>query len=166
MTLRNILTTLLLLISFTIFGQNYMRDVGLRASDGIYLSYRKFFKEDMAIEGFIGYQENAIRIIAMREFFEQVLPQYSNNLTLVYGFGVHGGITYTNRYKIFYREYRKDDYEFSPIFGLDGLFGLEYQLPELPIMISLTVKPFFEYSISQYYRIDATDGAFTLRYRF
>lgn len=158
---------ILILISTTaLWCQNYMRSIGVRASDGFYVSYRHAYKENMAVEAFMGYQDRAIRIIGMREFFVPALKQYSDNFKFVYGFGVHAGVSYTNKFKIFYREYKRDYYQYTPIFGLDGLVGIEYQVPEFPIMFALNLKPFFEFSTSQYYKLDAIDPSFTLRFCF
>ena len=166
--MKKLLFSILFIVIATtaLYSQNYMRSVGVRAVNGFYVSYRHAYHENMAAEIFLGYQDRGIRLIAMREFFVPALKQYTDNLHVVYGFGVHAGVSYTNKYQIFYREYKREEYKYTPIFGLDGYAGLEYQLPNLPIMCAINLKPFFEFSISQYYKVDALDASFTLRYCF
>ena len=166
--MKKLLPILILLIISTTaaWSQNYMRSFGVRASNGFYFSYRHAYKENMAVEAFLGYQDRGVRLIGMREFFVPALKQYSDNFKFVYGFGVHAGVSYTNKFKVLYREYKRENYEYTPIFGLDGFAGIEYQVPELPIMFALNLKPFFEFSTSQYYKIDIIDPSFTLRFCF
>ena len=59
----------LLLICFKGPGQNYTRDAGIRTGEGIFVSYRIFFDENTALEGFAGFARNGLRVVALREFF-------------------------------------------------------------------------------------------------
>ncbi|MCG8701775.1 MAG: hypothetical protein MI922_27225 [Bacteroidales bacterium] len=160
-----LISALLFVIAHASFGQNYMRDAGIRISDEVYLSYRTYYKQDMAVEFMLGYQDQGLRLMVLREYFQPVLQQHSENFNFVYGYGLHIGAAYTNKYRILFREY-EHDYKLTALFGLNGLVGIEYQIPEVPILCAISLKPFFEYSWSQFFRINALDASFTLKYRF
>lgn len=48
--------------------------------------------------------------------------------------------------------------------GVDGIIGLEYFFRSAPLQISVDVKP--EYNFGPINRLDTTNGAISLRYRF
>lgn len=136
----------------------------MRFGYGFYGTYRQFFKEDMAVEGLAGFRDNGMNFTALREYFLPVLTEYSSSFKFYYGYGVHAGFSYTNKFRILNREYRHD-YMFTPLFGVDGIFGLEYYVSEMPLMFSADLKPFFEYSINRYFNIQL-ELSFTVKYRF
>lgn len=154
-----------LLFCLATSAQNYMRDAGIRIGRGVVANYRHFYKDERAIEFFAGYQERGMRIGGMQQYFIPALTKYSENFRVFYGYGVHTGFTYTNGHRIFNREYRYD-WIFSPVFGVNGNFGLEYTLPEVPICVSTDIKPFFEFSTYRIYYLQIIDVSLSVKYRF
>ncbi|MBN1118891.1 MAG: hypothetical protein JXA77_16900 [Bacteroidales bacterium] len=164
--MKFIYTSLLLcLFSIGLFGQNYTRDAGIRFGNGLVGTYRQFYKEDKAVELFAGYTNNGMKFGGIRENFIPALTQYSENFRFCYGYGVHTGFTYTNKHSVLYREYRYDWF-FSPLFGMNGLAGLEYTFPEVPILVSLEINPYFEFSLNRIFFMQMLDVSFSLKYRF
>ncbi len=159
------LTIVLLLFSVGASAQNYMRDAGVRFGKRAVGSYRQFYKEDKAVELFLGYQERGLRLGGMRQFFSPALTKHSPNFRLCYGYGVHTGFTYTNKHKMFNREYRYD-WKFSPLFGMNGILGIEYSFPEVPILVTADAKPFFEFSLNRFFYMKVFDITLSARYRF
>lgn len=152
-------------LSIALMGQNYTRDAGVRFGSGLRATYRQFYKEDMAVEIFFGYQNRGLKIGAMREFYKPAFTQYSGNFRLYYGYGIHAGFTYTNHHIMFNREYRYD-WTFSPVFGMDGIVGVDYAFPEVPIMVSVDIKPYYEFSRNQIFYVQVFDVSFSVKYRF
>jgi hypothetical protein len=164
--MRLIYTSIVLIfLSIAAKGQNYMRDAGVRAGNGVIGTYRQFYKDEKALELFAGYQERGLRIGGMREIFTPALTKKSENFRLYYGYGVHAGFTYTNRHKMFNREYHYS-WKFSPVFGMDGILGLEYTFPDTPILVSADVKPYFEFSLHRIFYMKVLDVSFSVKYRF
>lgn len=155
----------LILFSLGAKGQNYMRDAGVRAGNGVIGTYRQFYNDEKALELFAGYQERGLRIGGMSEFFTPALTKYSENFRLYFGYGVHTGFTYTNQHKMFNREYRYS-WTFSPVFGMDGILGLEYTFPDTPILVSADIKPYYEFSIHRFFYVKVLDVSFSVKYRF
>ncbi len=152
-------------LSITLMGQNYTRDAGIRFGSGVAASYRQFYKEDMAVEAFIDYQNRGLKLGGLREFYMPAFTQYSGNFRLYYGYGVHAGLSYTNYHRIFNREYRYD-WKLSPLFGMDGIVGVDYAFQEVPIMVSADIKPYYEFSMNRIFYVQVFDVSFSVKYRF
>lgn len=156
---------ILVLFGFGLSGQNYTRDVGMQFGNEVSVVYRQFYKEDMALELFAGYRDRGLRIGGRREFFKPALTTYSENFAFYYGYGVHAGFSYTNKHNVLNREYRYD-WKFSPIFGMHGVLGLEYHFPEVPLLVSMDIKPYYEFSLYKIFSMKIVDVSFMLKYRF
>lgn len=147
------------------FAQNYTRDAGIRVGEGVFMTYRQFFDENEAFEAMAGFSNRGFRAIAMREYFHPIAPHRTDNLKLIYGYGVHAGITYTNKFQVLHRVYYHD-WKWSPQFGLDGIIGLEYRMSELPFLINVASQPYFEYSLNRYFQLKVFNFIISFKYRF
>ena len=157
--------TLFLTVTIHSFAQNYTRDAGIGAIDGISFSYRQFFEDELAYEGVLSFGDNGIRVYGFKEFLMPAFRRSTDNLFFTYGFGVHAGITYQNEYQIFNRKYHVDQ-EFSPVFGIDGMLAFEYYAREIPLVFALGSKPDFEFSMNRYFKLEAIEIMFLVKYRF
>ena len=155
----------LLLIVSEAAGQYYTRDAGVRAGEGFFITYRQFFKENMAVETMAGFSTSGFRIVGLREYFSPLAMARSDNLKLMYGFGIHAGISYTNKYKFLTRTIYHD-WMWTPQFGIDGTFGLEYSASEFPVLISAAVQPYFEFSLNRYFQLKPLNLVVAIKYRF
>ena len=116
--------------------------IRLGGTSGVAAKY--FYQPDMAVEGIVGTFGNGF---SMTGLLEKSIPFYNTaGLYLYYGGGAH--LAFYNgddsRYSYFGREvdYRKDN---DVGFGINGIVGLEYRLPEnIPIAFSVDLKPFIE----------------------
>ncbi len=155
-----------ILFSFSLLhAQNYTRDAGIRFGDGTVFAYRQFVKDDLALELFLVFQDRGFRVGGMKQHFLPAFEQYSENFKLYYGYGVHTGISYTNKHQLLNRTYYYD-WTLSPLFGMDGIIGLEYYFPEVPIMVSSELKPFFEFSINRIFILRPVNMSISVKYRF
>lgn len=164
--MRLLFTTVLIIFLGTgLFGQNYTRDAGVRFGNGFLITYRQFYKEDVGVELFAGYQDRGMRVGGLREFYKPSFTKYSDNFRFYYGYGVHTGFTYTNQHKVFNRVYRYD-WTFTPLFGMDAIIGLDYAFAEVPILVSTEIKPFYEFSLNRIFYMQILEVSFSLKYRF
>ncbi len=152
-------------LGLNVFSQNYTRDAGMRFGNGVTFSFRQFTKEDVAAELFLNYHQGGIRIGGLKQNFLPALSKYSDQFKFYYGFGVHGGISYTNQYTVFNKVY-KHDWTFSPLFGMDGIIGLEYYFYDVPLMVSTEMRPYFEFSTVQYFSMRPLNMSVSVKYRF
>lgn len=164
--MRYLISILILFFFVTgISAQYYTRDAGVHGGEGINLSYRQFFKEGMALEGFAGISKNGFRLTGLREYFKPMAVSQSDNLKFMYGYGIHIGVNYTNKYNLFNRTYRHD-WMWTPQFGFDGAIGLEYSASEFPVMVSAALRPYFEFSLNRYFLLKPINLMFAIKYRF
>jgi hypothetical protein len=149
-----------------IYSQNYTRCAGLRGGNAPGLTYRQYIDDESAFEAIISYARGGLRLTALKQYNRPAFYKISDNLNFIYGYGAHVGLYYTNKYKIFYKSYRLDNWRYSPVFGLDGYLGLEYEFREFPFVIGIDIKPFFEFSTSRFFYIFLDDTALSLKFRF
>ncbi len=147
------------------FAQNYTRDAGIRVGNGIYMTYRQFFDEKDAFEAMAGFTNRGFRVVALREYFLRLAPSKNDNLNLIYGYGIHAGIAYTNKFQVLHRVYYHD-WKWTPQFGVDGIIGLEYRMNELPFTVNVAAQPYFEYSLNKYFELKPFSFMITFKYRF
>ena len=157
---------LLLFLSLPLFGQDYMRTAGLRGGINPGLTYRQFQDPSLAYEGLLSFRGEGLQFTILRQRFEPALWNLSDGFFLVYGYGGHAGFTNAHTYKAFNRNYHYGTNKFSPLIGMDGFLGLEYQFPGLPVQVGVDFKPFIELSLYEFFRINIWDAAFTLKYTF
>ena len=122
----------------------YNTSLGLRFGGTSGISGKYFYRDAHAVEGIVGWFGNGISLTGL---LEKYTPVYNaEGLYIYYGGGAH--VAFYNgqpeRYSHFGREvdyYRNNDVGF----GINGIVGLEYRLPEnIPLAISLDLKPFVE----------------------
>jgi hypothetical protein len=152
-------------LCFSAKAQNYTRDAGLRFGNGFTATYRQFTRDNTAMELFAGFQERSFRFGGLKQHFSPAFTKYSENFKLYYGYGVHTGVSYTNKHKVLNREYYYD-WTFSPLFGMDGIVGIEYYFHEVPILVSADLRPFFEFSTTRIFMMRPFNMSLSVKYRF
>lgn len=149
--------TLFLSTSFSSIAQDYTTGIGLRGGFTSGVTVKHFIGGKAALEGIFGTAWRGFNFTGLYE-----LHSYSafdvERLNWYYGLGGHIGFWngyaghpwFTNN-----RSYT--------VIGVDGIVGIEYNIEEIPINISLDVKPAINL-------IGYTgfwfDGAFSVRYIF
>ena len=147
-------------------AQNYTRDAGIRVGDYFTATYRQFIEEDEAFEGMFFIGRRGFTFTILKEHFQPALGRISENLYFQYGYGAHLGLRYTDHYKVLNRTYELAHYRLSPLLGIDGMAGLEYRFPQLPLLMSVDIKPYFEYSTIQIFGLYLQSIGFSIKYRF
>ncbi len=164
-TMKNI-TFLLLIFSLPLNAQNYYRSAGIRGGISSGFTYRQFLEPDLAYEGLLSFRKGGIQFSVLRQRLQPTLMHISEDFYFTYGYGGHVGVTYTDTYKFFFREYSHSDKRFSPLIGMDGYLGLEYHFPMLPVQIGLDFKPFFEITVYEFFQMSVCDIGFNIKYTF
>lgn len=151
------------------FSQDYKTGIGLRGGWIGGLTVKHFIKEGRALEGIFssgwgwrGYQITGLYEIHKAAFTNDGIEGFF----WFYGAGAHfaGGYKYTKWHPDGSKGYY-DTYNYSA-FGIDGIFGLEYKIEEIPVTLGLDIKPFIEFSNYRGYPFRFWDGAFSIRYVF
>ena len=122
----------------------YTTALGVRIGGTSGIAAKFFYKTDMAAEAIIGTFGNGFSVTAL---MEKYAPIYNaEGLYVYYGGGAH--LAFYNGKGSYYSNFgREVDYRRNNDvgFGINGIIGLEYRLPEnIPIAFSLDLKPFVE----------------------
>ncbi|WP_165822231.1 hypothetical protein [Hymenobacter edaphi] len=138
-------------------GAGYTTGIGLRGGGfASGLTVKHFFNpgKGAAVEGLVTteYLGRGARFTLLLEKHWTILPDVKN-LQWYLGAGLHAG-AYRGRYYyvVEYRRKKHDRYYYAyyaddqvyPVFGADFVLGLEYKIPDLPLVISADYKPYFD----------------------
>lgn len=163
--MRN-LVFLLLFFSLTVHAQDNFRAAGLRGGYSSGFTYRQHLEPELAYEGLLSFRQGGLQFTVLREHVQPVFLEVSDGLFLTWGYGGHMGFNYTDHYHAMFNEYYYYDKRFSPLIGVDGYVSVEYRIHEVPVQFGLDLKPFFEFSVFEFFRIVPWDFAFTVKYLF
>lgn len=138
----------LLFLSSGLYAQ-YTTSIGARLGGTSGITGKYFFRPTLAVEGIIGGFGNGFSMTGLIEKYKPF--DNAEGLYLYYGGGAH--VAFYNdrtRYSNFGREV--DNRQGNDVgFGIDGIIGIEYRLPEnIPIAFSLDLKPFLEVGTGGY----------------
>ncbi|MAE84992.1 MAG: hypothetical protein CMB80_19800 [Flammeovirgaceae bacterium] len=122
----------------------YNTAVGIRGLGTSGLTIKHFTRANRAVEGIVGFYPDAFSVTVLLENYVNAFDQAG--LNWYYGFGGHIATETDWVYYENYRGYRRSDGDFG--IGIDGIFGIEYKINEVPIAVSLDVKPFLEVTTS------------------
>jgi hypothetical protein len=160
-----ILLLLTLMASGFLFAQtpNYKTSVGVRGGEPSGITAKYFIYDLQAIEGIISFWPWGPGIIGLYEMYAPAFD--TEGLFFYFGAGAHvrqfrngwwGNRISTNDYRYTYS---------GSAIGLDGIVGLEYKLPPIPITLSLDLKPMLEFTTGGKTFL-AMDPGLSLRYVF
>ena len=149
----NTFVVMMLLITSTSLAQNYKQAIGIRGGLFNGVSYKNFITDNTAVEGILHTRWQGWEVVGLIEYNNE-MP--SDNFYWYYGYGAHIGF-----FNAQYTHYSTGTYT---VIGIDGILGLEYQFPRVPIAISLDWKPYF--NLVGYSGFFGDGGAFSLRYTF
>ncbi|MBT9393392.1 hypothetical protein KLP40_09475 [Hymenobacter sp. NST-14] len=158
-------------------GAGYNTAIGLRGggwSSGLTVKHFLSGKNNVAFEGLLT-REYAARGGRLTLLLEKHLPVSDlKGLQFYYGAGAHIG-SYQGRYyfedvrfrrgknKYYYVNYYADDTNYV-VGGADLILGIEYKMEDLPFVIGVDYKPFFE--VFRGYTGLYSDAALSLRFTF
>jgi hypothetical protein len=165
------LTVILMMIISLPFlsGQMITKQAGLRTG---YRSGFFFQITDVAGTAEIGYnallsfKNNGIQLTGLRIIYETPLEDLSPDLFLAWGYGGHVGFVYTDHIGFFGERYNFRGDRFCPVIGADGWIAAEYRFRDVPINISLNIKPFVELTIPSFVKVMPGDAGISVSYVF
>ncbi len=133
-------------------AQRYENAIGLRGGYGSGIS----FKHNMGtftVEAIGAFRSFYSYFGVLGELYSPLDVDLPGDFNLYYGGGAH---LINTRYSVFAIP------ENNTYFGVDGILGVEYEIPDYPLDVSLDVKPEFNFNG---YGI-GWGSAFSLRYEF
>jgi hypothetical protein len=133
------------------YTPNYQFAAGLKFGgyeNGIAGKY--FMNNTTSLEGFIGFRSNGLVFTGLYELNQEAF--HVEGLRFYYGAGAHIGAVGSGVYKRFNGD--NELYNNNQIlFGLDGVIGLEYVIPQSPIAVSLDLNPRVEIASGPFFDV-------------
>lgn len=163
-----ILFGLLISLALTGFSQDANKAVGIRGGLTSGFEYRVFTDDLNSYKVLLSARRSGLQITGLKEFHRPDVFDVGEELSFVYGVGAHVGFESWNKYyqEDFYPYLRYSERKTGPIVGLDGLAGLEYTIPTLPLVAGIEAKPYFNLLGEDFFDLEVFDFAFTLKYVF
>lgn len=119
----------------------YTTAFGVRVGGTTGLTIKHVFKTNTAIEGIVGTFGNGFSVTGL---IEKQKSLNASGLFFLYGGGIHVAFYDGSSYENIGRDVRTS-YDKGVGFGIDGILGLEYRLPNvIPIVFAIDSKPFVE----------------------
>lgn len=164
-TLRSILfLVFLIFVGKESFAQlTSQHAIGARFGSATGVTYRHTLSEDRAIEGIMSIQSNSrsnrFRVVGLYEFHKPL----SGDFSWYYGFG---GSLGSFKYKAFTDgSGKRVDATSEFAVSIDGIVGVEYNIPTTPLAVSLDVKPYLDFLQESTIKLIDPFG-FSIRYKF
>lgn len=138
-----------LLLGISLLGNaQYKFAVGLRSGGTTGVTLKSNTSSTSAIEGIFGFWGSGISATGLYEKRQNAFDVAG--MYWYYGYGVHVSV-YESKFNGNFNPYWGERYEPDPGvnavgLGLDGITGLEYKIPEIPLSVHIEVKPFLEFT--------------------
>ncbi|MFT7297943.1 MAG: hypothetical protein ACI81S_002273 [Sphingobacteriales bacterium] len=126
-------------IPSTTLAQNNNNAIGLRGRYSGGITFKHALGGASAFEGILSTRYRRLTVTGLNEIHKTAFN--TPNLNWYYGAGGHIGF-YEGKYYI-----GPDNKVYQgqvTTLGIDGILGLEYQIPDIPFVVSLDMKPFFD----------------------
>ncbi len=142
---------------------------------GVRMGYRSglFFQltseagnAEIGYNALLSFSNNGIQLTGLRIVYETPLNDISPDLFFAWGYGGHAGFIYTDHFGYFGERYTFRGDRFCPVLGADGWIAAEYRFHDIPLNISLNLKPFVELTIPSFVKVIPGDLGISISYIF
>ncbi len=162
---RLLFLLLIFMFANAVSAQEFRQAVGIRAGWTSGFEYRIFTDDYNSYKFLLSSRDRGLQLHAFKEFHRYDLFDFTDQLTFVFGGGVHVG---SERWDEHYFDYNTSYFRTRTalIAGIDGLAGLEYTFYEVPISVGLEVKPYFDLWGKEFFDLNLFDFGLTVKYLF
>jgi len=163
------ITLLIILNPAHLSGQMVTKQAGIRGAyrgGFFYQLTRESGNAEAGFNAMLGFHNNGIQVTGLRIIYETALDNISPDLYFAWGYGGHVGFIYDDHVRYFGERYSFQGNRFCPLAGIDGWLAAEYRFRDVPINISLNLKPFVEMTIPSFVKIMPLDIGFSVSYVF
>jgi hypothetical protein len=170
--MKKVFITILFALIFlpqVLSGQTAMKQAGLRTG------YRGGFfyqvtsdagNAELGYNALLSFSNNGVQFTALKVIYETSLSEISPDLFLAWGYGGHAGFVYTDHLGFLGERYNFRGERFCPVIGADGWLSAEYRFRDIPLNISLNIKPFVELTVPAFVKIMPADLGLSISYVF
>ena len=161
--------TLLLIAFYMVKGQDVNRQAGFRTGymGGIFYQLSsEAGNAEVGYNAMLGFKNNGLQLTGLKIVYETSLSDISPDLFFAWGYGGHAGFVYTNHLGFLGERFDFKGERFCPLFGADGWLAAEYRFRDIPLNISLNLKPFVELTMPAFIKIMPIDLGLSISYAF
>jgi len=145
----------------TRYSTGYTNGIGFRFGTDLGLTFKHFYRSDVAWEGIVS---SGYKAFDFTFLWEKHMNAFKTpGMNFFFGGGAHAGF-FERRINVHYDPYYYYYTYYSyPSFGVAGIAGLEYKIPPIPFTVGLDLKPVIDFYYPGY---SFLEGALTVRYVF
>jgi hypothetical protein len=155
--------------SYILNGQDVNRQAGIRTGYRGGIFYQLTSDAGNAEAGYnamLSFNDDGIQLTGLRIVYETSLSDISPDLFFAWGYGGHAGFIYTDHLGFLGEKYYFQGRHFCPLFGADGWLSAEYRFRDIPLNVSLNIKPFVELTLPVFVKIKPADIGLSVSYVF
>ena len=163
------ISSVIFLISLSLAAQIETRQAGFRMGyrSGIFYQVsQEAGNAEIAYNAMLSFQKNGVQATALKIIYETSIGDISPNLIFSWGYGGHAGFIYSDHVRFLGEDYYFPDDRFCPLLGVDGWVAAEYRITDIPLNVSLNVKPFVELTFPSFLKVTPWDFAVSIAYVF
>lgn len=150
-------------------GQYASHQAGLRAGYTGGLYYKAFSPSGNGATGFmalLSFRERGLQVTGLKIFRGTSVDEITPDLFFGWGYGGHAGIINRHVRHFEQGDYYYNDYAVFPLAGIDAYGFIEYMFREIPVSVSLSIKPFIEIALPASFKIIPGDIGLSVSYYF
>jgi hypothetical protein len=160
---------LLSVTSLSLTAQYETRQAGFRMghTSGIFYQVsQETGNAEVAFNGLLSSNNRGVQFTGLKVIYETSIGDISPNLVFGWGYGGHVGFIYSDHIRFMGENYYLHGDRFCPLIGMDGWVTAEYRITDVPLNISLNVKPYVELAFPSFLRVIPWDFAVSVSYVF
>jgi hypothetical protein len=164
-----IVSTLIIMTSALGYAQFETRQAGFRMGyrSGIFYQVsHEAGNAEIAYNGLLSFNHNGFQATGLKILYETSFGDISPNLVFAWGYGGHAGFIYSDHVRFLGEDYYFPDERFCPLLGVDGWVAAEYRITDIPLNVSLNVKPYVELVFPSFLKVTPWDFAVSISYVF
>lgn len=143
------------MLSFGVSAQSYDNAIGFRGGLASGLTFKHMMGDKAGFELLLDSRWSGFSFTALYEIHAEAFEV--EGLNWYYGGGAHAGSYRSNVNNRYFNDERT-------VIGIDGILGIEYNISEIPINVSLDYKPAL--NLVGYSGFWGDNGALSIRYYF
>ena len=163
------ITILTIIVSNAAIGQYPGKQAGIRTGVSSGFFYQVTDKAGNAETGYLailGFRNSGIQLTGLRVIYETSLSEISPDLFLVWGYGGHAGFIISDHVGFLGEKYYFHSERFCSLVGVDAWGAAEYRFRNVPLVISLNLKPYVELTVPSFLNIMPADLGISIAYSF
>ncbi len=169
--MKTLLTIIIIFIlTGQVFSQVYERQLGVTLGTTPGITGKVVKDKKAAIQGTLGFRKGGVQLYTLLEVYKPISKNGDRSWYMYFGGGAHVG--YINGYNRVRRwsnttgYYWDEERASGTVFGFDGVVGVEFNFPVIPLVMFAEFKPLVELQSFSRVRANFWNTGIGIVYRF